>query len=168
MSNFSILFSAPLYNFLVGEAKLESYLEQNPPVPKNFSKALIGLAECKNYLSESVTEEGDRVFTLIFNEWFRSSVPLLCLMISINLPIQPRIPYNFSDTKFTRRTTSKKRNRNIVKDQSNLRFRYWDSSRANFLSKVGQNSNSQTRNHTLLQEHARTSMLAFHCSDESQ
>ncbi len=45
---------------------------------------------------------------------------------------------------------------------------YWDSSRANLLSKAGQNSNSQTGNHTPLQEHAHTSMLAFHCSDESQ
>ncbi len=58
----------------------------------------------------------------------------------------------------------------------------WDSSRANFLSKArqnsnifkgflskaGQNSNSQTANHTPLQEHAHTSMLALHCSDESK
>ncbi len=58
----------------------------------------------------------------------------------------------------------------------------WDSSRANylskagqnsnifkgFLSKAGQNSNSQTENHTLPQEQAHTSMLTLHCSDESQ
>ncbi len=37
-----------------------------------------------------------------------------------------------------------------------------------FLSKVGQNSDSQTRNHTSLQKHAHTSMLALHCSDNSQ
>ncbi len=37
-----------------------------------------------------------------------------------------------------------------------------------FQRKVGQNSNSQTRNHTPLQEHAHTSMLALHCSGESQ
>ncbi len=54
----------------------------------------------------------------------------------------------------------------------------WDLSRANFLSKVGQNSNiltgflskagqnsnSQTGNQTPLQKHARTSMLALCCS----
>ncbi len=34
--------------------------------------------------------------------------------------------------------------------------------------KVGQNSDSQTENHTPLQEHAHTSMLALHCSDESR
>ncbi len=59
---------------------------------------------------------------------------------------------------------------------------HWDSSRANFLSKAGQNSNifkrflsktgqnsnSQTGNHTPLQEHVHTSMPAFHCSGESQ
>ncbi len=37
-----------------------------------------------------------------------------------------------------------------------------------FQRKVGQNSDSQTRNHTLLQEHTHTSMLPLHCSDESQ
>ncbi len=34
--------------------------------------------------------------------------------------------------------------------------------------KAGQNSNSHTGNHTPQQEHARTSMLALYCSDESQ
>ncbi len=37
-----------------------------------------------------------------------------------------------------------------------------------FLSKVGQSSNSQTGNHSILKEHAHTSMLTLHCSDESQ
>ncbi len=59
---------------------------------------------------------------------------------------------------------------------------YWGASRANFLSKAGQNwnifkgflskvrqnSNSQIGNRTPLQEHTHTSMLALHCSDESQ
>ncbi len=58
---------------------------------------------------------------------------------------------------------------------------HWNWSRANFLSKAGQNSNiykglskagqnsnSQTRNHTSLQEYAHTPVLALHCSDESQ
>ncbi len=35
------------------------------------------------------------------------------------------------------------------------------------LIKEGQNSNSKTGNHTPLQEHAHTSLLALHCSDES-
>ncbi len=61
-------------------------------------------------------------------------------------------------------------------------FGNWDLSRANFLSKArqnlnifegflskaGQNSNLQTGNHTPLQEHAHASILALHCSDESQ
>lgn len=50
----------PLHNFLVGEAKLESYLEQNPPFEKNISKARIGLIEPKNHLLEAITEEGDK------------------------------------------------------------------------------------------------------------
>ncbi len=64
----------------------------------------------------------------------------------------------------------------------NTEYRYyWDSSRANFLSKkgqnsniykgflskAGQNSNSQTGNHTPLQEYTNTSILTLHCSDES-
>ncbi len=35
-----------------------------------------------------------------------------------------------------------------------------------FQRRVGQNSDSQTRNRTPLQEHAHTSMLTLHCSDE--
>ncbi len=63
-----------------------------------------------------------------------------------------------------------------------MHVQHWDSSKANFLSKAGQNSNifkgflskagqnsnSQIGNHTPLQEHAHTSMLALHCSDKSQ
>jgi hypothetical protein len=52
---------APLYCFLTGEAKLESYLEQNPPFEKNVAKARIGLIEPKNCLLEAITEEGDKV-----------------------------------------------------------------------------------------------------------
>ncbi len=58
----------------------------------------------------------------------------------------------------------------------------WDSSRANFLSMAGQNSNIykrfilkaghdsnlQTGNCTTLQEHTHTSTLVLHCFDESQ
>lgn len=63
----STVFVAPLHNFLVGEAKLESYLEQNPPFEKNISKARIGLIEPKNHLLEAITEEGDKVFYLNFD-----------------------------------------------------------------------------------------------------
>ncbi len=58
---------------------------------------------------------------------------------------------------------------------------HWDSSRTNFLSKAEQNlkifkgflstagqTNSKTGNHTPLQEHTYTSMLALHCSEECQ
>lgn len=46
---------------MVGEAKLESYLEQNPPIEQNVSKARIGLLDPKQHLIESVTEQGDKV-----------------------------------------------------------------------------------------------------------
>lgn len=62
------IFSAatPLYSFLVGEAKLENYLEENPLVEKNIDKARTGLTESKNYLSESITEQGEKVNGCIF------------------------------------------------------------------------------------------------------
>lgn len=53
--------TAPLHSFLVGEAKLETYLEQNPPIEKNIEKAKTGLIECKNHLLEAITEQGDKV-----------------------------------------------------------------------------------------------------------
>ncbi|XP_069174245.1 tetratricopeptide repeat protein 7B isoform X5 [Procambarus clarkii] len=39
-----------LANFLIGEGKLESYLEENPPTESNISKAKNGLSEARRYL----------------------------------------------------------------------------------------------------------------------
>lgn len=36
-------------------------MENNPPLEKNINKARIGLAEAKHYLSEAITEQGDKV-----------------------------------------------------------------------------------------------------------
>lgn len=47
-----------LANFLVGEGKLESYLEENPPIESNYSKARIGLAESRTYLNMVTGESG--------------------------------------------------------------------------------------------------------------
>ncbi|XP_070491880.1 tetratricopeptide repeat protein 7B [Chironomus tepperi] len=47
-----------LSNFLIGEGKLESYLEENPPVETNFGKARIGLADAKRLLISVCGEDG--------------------------------------------------------------------------------------------------------------
>ncbi|KAG5671399.1 hypothetical protein PVAND_001597 [Polypedilum vanderplanki] len=47
-----------LSNFLIGEGKLESYLEENPPIESNFSKAKTGLADAQKYLLSVIGEEG--------------------------------------------------------------------------------------------------------------
>lgn len=49
-----------LSNFLVGEGKLESYLEEHPPIESNFTKAKSGLQEAKNYLTLVTGESGRR------------------------------------------------------------------------------------------------------------
>lgn len=47
-----------LSNFLVGEGKLESFLESNPPIETNHAKARNGLAEARQYLSLVTGESG--------------------------------------------------------------------------------------------------------------
>ena len=47
-----------LSNFLIGEGKLESYLEENPPVETNFGKAKIGLSDAKRLLISVCGEDG--------------------------------------------------------------------------------------------------------------
>lgn len=47
-----------LANFLIGEGKLESYLEENPPVETNFLKAKSALVDAKKLLSSVTSEEG--------------------------------------------------------------------------------------------------------------
>lgn len=60
MTNFvtHIQFLEALSNFLIGEGKLESYLEENPPVETNFGKARIGLADAKRLLISVCGEDG--------------------------------------------------------------------------------------------------------------
>lgn len=52
------MISETLSNFLIGEGKLESYLEENPPIESNYAKAKTGLSEAKRLLSSVVGEEG--------------------------------------------------------------------------------------------------------------
>jgi tetratricopeptide repeat protein 7 len=47
-----------LSSFLIGEGKLESFLEENPPIEANITKAKAGLAEAKRLLSSVSGEEG--------------------------------------------------------------------------------------------------------------
>lgn len=49
-----------LSNFLIGEGKLESYLEENPPIELNFTKAKHGLNDAKTYLNMVTGESGRR------------------------------------------------------------------------------------------------------------
>lgn len=46
--------------FLIGEGKLEVYLEENPPIEANFSKAKLALLESKRLLSSVCGEEGKK------------------------------------------------------------------------------------------------------------
>lgn len=47
-----------LASFLVGEGKLESYLEENPPIESNFTKAKAGLQDSRHFLNLVVGENG--------------------------------------------------------------------------------------------------------------
>lgn len=47
-----------LSNFLVGEGKLESYLEDNPPIALNHTKARAGLADARSYLNLVTGDSG--------------------------------------------------------------------------------------------------------------
>ena len=48
-------------NFLIGECKLEQFLEENPPIESNISKAKTGLTEAKRYLQTCISEQGAKV-----------------------------------------------------------------------------------------------------------
>jgi len=50
-----------LANFLIGEGKLESYLEEFPPIDANTNKGRTGLTEAKRYLLSSANEQGKKV-----------------------------------------------------------------------------------------------------------
>lgn len=47
-------------HFLVGEAKLESYLDENPPIESNFLKAKNGLQEARRFLNLITGENGQK------------------------------------------------------------------------------------------------------------
>lgn len=47
-------------NFLVGEGKLENYLEENPPIESNFIRAKSGLQDARHYLNIVIGEDGRR------------------------------------------------------------------------------------------------------------
>ncbi|XP_005179169.1 tetratricopeptide repeat protein 7B isoform X1 [Musca domestica] len=47
-----------LAHFLVGEARLESYLEENPPIESNFAKAKSGLSDARRSLNLVTGENG--------------------------------------------------------------------------------------------------------------
>lgn len=46
---------------MVGEAKLEMFLEENPPIESNIPKACASLDEAKSYLTELVSESSTQV-----------------------------------------------------------------------------------------------------------
>lgn len=54
-----------LANFLIGEGKLELYLEECPPVESNLFKARTGLAEAKQYLMLTASEQGKKAGVLL-------------------------------------------------------------------------------------------------------
>lgn len=50
---------------MVGEAKLEMFLEENPPIEANIAKAIASLNEAKSYLTESISELSTQVLNII-------------------------------------------------------------------------------------------------------
>ncbi|XP_015922937.1 tetratricopeptide repeat protein 7B isoform X2 [Parasteatoda tepidariorum] len=55
------LFPDVLVNFLIGESKLEQFLEENLPIESNISKAKTGLTEAKRYLQTCISEQGAKL-----------------------------------------------------------------------------------------------------------
>lgn len=47
-----------LSDFLIGEAKLENYLEEFPPIEANINKAKVGLIDAKRFLNLVITDAG--------------------------------------------------------------------------------------------------------------
>lgn len=58
LGNFIEFISEALSNFLIGEGKLESFLEENPPIEANFTKAKAGLNDAKRLLISVSGDEG--------------------------------------------------------------------------------------------------------------
>lgn len=55
-------------DFLIGEGKLESYLDENPPIEANIHKAKLGLIDAKRYLNLATGEEGIRVSKISYQK----------------------------------------------------------------------------------------------------
>lgn len=55
------IFAETLANFLIGEGKLESYLEEHPPTEANIPKAKTGLADARKYLHMCIGEPAKKV-----------------------------------------------------------------------------------------------------------
>lgn len=56
-----------LSDFLIGEGKLENYLEDHPPIETNINKAKLNLIDAKRYLNLVITEAGIKVQFSIMN-----------------------------------------------------------------------------------------------------
>ncbi|XP_021924008.1 tetratricopeptide repeat protein 7B isoform X2 [Zootermopsis nevadensis] len=54
-----------LANFLIGEGKLESFLEELPPTDANISKARTGLTDAKRYLLSTASEQGKKAGVML-------------------------------------------------------------------------------------------------------
>lgn len=54
-----------LSNFLIGEGKLENYLEEYPPIEANIHRAKLGLIEAKKYLQLAANELGRKVIIAV-------------------------------------------------------------------------------------------------------
>ncbi|PSN31945.1 Tetratricopeptide repeat protein 7B [Blattella germanica] len=54
-----------LATFLIGEGKLESFLEEFPPIDANISKARTGLTEAKRYLLNTASEQGKKAGVML-------------------------------------------------------------------------------------------------------
>lgn len=57
-----LFFLVCLSDFLIGEGKLENYLEEYPAIESNIHKAKSGLIEAKRYLNMVITDAGIKVF----------------------------------------------------------------------------------------------------------
>lgn len=58
--------SESLGDFLIGEGKLENFLEDSPPIEANIHSAKLGLIEAKRYLHMVTNEAGIRVSKRVF------------------------------------------------------------------------------------------------------
>lgn len=55
-----------LADFLIGEGKLENFLEEWPPIEANINRAKLGLIEAKRFLQLVVTEAGIKVIKIVY------------------------------------------------------------------------------------------------------